>query len=195
MDSDSVIETIRARRVTRYFAKKKLNRSDLETVLDAGRWAPSAGNRKTQKFIVIENPRTVRLIRWIAPGIVDHPVALIVICTDWRPNYQIGSGRQSVNAYIDIGTTVENMLLAAQALGLGAGPVTSFSQAALRVLLELPHLLSPDLIVCLGYPAPHVSHLGVRPPKQISWKDLTYWESFETADVSTSPIQNSNSSP
>ena len=45
------------------------------------------------------------------------------------------------------------MLLAAHALGLGAGPVTSFSRAAVATVLGLPEGWAPELIVCLGHPA------------------------------------------
>lgn len=44
------------------------------------------------------------------------------------------------------------MLLAGHGLGLGTGSVTSFSQAAVRVILNLPDHLSPELFVCVGHP-------------------------------------------
>jgi nitroreductase len=53
-----------------------------------------------------------------------------------------------------VGTAVQTMLLAAHAIGLGAGPVMSFSKAAVGVILQLPDHLSPEALVCLGHPAP-----------------------------------------
>ena len=69
------------------------------------------------------------------------------------------------------------MLLAAHALGLGSGIVTSFSHAGARVVLNLPEHLSPELIIALGYPAP-VQPLAIRPRTPVTWQSLTDWERF-----------------
>jgi len=83
------------------------------------------------------------------------------------------------NVFIDVGTAAENMLLAAHALGLGSVPVASFSKEALKVLLDLPDWLSPDLIICLGYPAKDPRSTRMIPAKPIRWQDLTYWERYD----------------
>jgi nitroreductase len=81
--------------------------------------------------------------------------------------------------YVDVGTATQNMLLAAHSLGLGAGVVTSFSQAAVGAVLNLPGHLSPEMLVCLGYPAP-VQPPGMRPRGRTTWQSLTDWERFAT---------------
>jgi nitroreductase len=57
-------------------------------------------------------------------------------------------------AWIDVGTALMNMSLAAHALGLGSYPVTSFSRSGLRAVLELPIHLQPELILQVGRPEP-----------------------------------------
>ncbi len=56
------------------------------------------------------------------------------------------------------------MLLSAYAVGLGSGPMTSFSRAAVTAILHLPAGWSAELIVCLGHRRP------------VTWKDLAHWE-------------------
>ena len=53
--------------------------------------------------------------------------------------------------HIDRETAMQTILLAAHAIGLGSGPVTSFAKAALSVVLDLPDNLTPEIIVCLGH--------------------------------------------
>jgi nitroreductase len=66
------------------------------------------------------------------------------------------------------------MLLAAHALRLGAGPVSSFSRAAVQVALRLPNGWTPELIVCLGHPAAtQPAAIGRR--RALGWQDLTRW--------------------
>ena len=66
------------------------------------------------------------------------------------------------------------MLLAAHALGLGAGPVTSFSRAAVATVLALPAGWTPELIVCLGHPAER-QPAPMRAGARVTWRDLTRW--------------------
>ena len=54
---------------------------------------------------------------------------------------------------IDVGTAAATLLLAAHSIGLGAGPVTSFSRTALATILRLPAEVRPELIICLGHAA------------------------------------------
>ena len=177
--SNPVIETIRSRRVIRSFTDQPVSKTDLETVVEAGRWAPSASNNRLQKFIVVQNPRRIRQIRAISPGMFGHPPVLVIICTDWRKAKRLGLPVGNRGAYIDVGTAAENMLLAAHALGLGAGPVTSFSKEALKVLLDLPDWLSPDLIVCLGHRAEDSRLRRTMPAKPLHWQALTFWEGYD----------------
>ena len=66
------------------------------------------------------------------------------------------------------------ILLAAHALGIGAGPVTSFSRAAVAEVLRLPDSWRPELIVCLGHPGPGgPSPMRGRPG--LTSRDLTSW--------------------
>jgi len=50
-----VIEAIRERRSVRKFKKKEIRPEAIKVILDAGRWAPSAGNRQPLKFLVLSN--------------------------------------------------------------------------------------------------------------------------------------------
>ena len=83
-DADNpVLAAIRTRRVVRSMGDRRVSRADLETVLDAGRWAPSAGNRHLQRFVATDHPGTLRVLRMVSPGMIARPAAVIVICTDW----------------------------------------------------------------------------------------------------------------
>lgn len=174
-----VIETIWSRRARRAFSDEPIDKETLDTVVEAARWAPSAGNRRLQKFVVVQDGQRIRQVRTLSPGMWGYPAAFVVICTDWQKAEAQGHRRGECGIYIDVGTAMENVLLAAHALGLGAGPVTSFSKAGVQVLLNLPRWLSPEVIVCLGHPLPKSEEPHVKPPRVIHWKELTYWEQYD----------------
>jgi nitroreductase len=76
--------------------------------------------------------------------------------------------------FVDVGTAAMNMLLMVQDLGLGACPVTSFSQRAVSVLLDLPDTLVPELMVLLGTPIPQERTVRPGASTRLTVEDLTF---------------------
>ncbi|HXX38493.1 MAG TPA: nitroreductase family protein [bacterium] len=172
------LECIKTRRVTRYFSDAAVPQEVFVKILEAGRWAPIAGNRRIQHFLAVQNRETITLIRAVSPGMFGHPAALAIICIDWAKLESLGCKRHNHGVYIDVGTAAENMMLAGHALGLGTGPVTSFSTAAVSTILGLPEWLTPAMIVCIGYPAKAQPMGRNVPAKPTLLKDLVSWEQF-----------------
>ena len=126
---------------------------DLWTILDAARWAPSGSNLRVHRFVVVTERHVLRSIRMFSPGMVAGvPAALIVICIDWDLAHYEAPIPAHREVYWDVGSAAQNMLLAAHALGLVAGPMTADSPSALRVFLNLPPNLDPQLMVGVGHP-------------------------------------------
>lgn len=173
-----VLTAIRKRRVVRHFEDVPVTRPQMLDVLRAARWAPAAGNKRVQRYVAVLDPTTIRLIRTVTPGMAGHPKGLIVVCLDWERVAALGYGGARSIFYVDIGTATENMLLAAQAIGLGAGPVTSFSKEAVSELLGLPSHLTPELMVILGHPVPRRAEHQSRPRTPTRLGDIVIWEHF-----------------
>ena len=177
--ADTVMEVIRTRRVTRSFTAEPVSVDHLRTLLEAARWAVSAGNRRIHKFLVVRDPARIQLVRAVAPGMLAVPTALIVICTDTTKAAaeQVQLEKDS-STLIDVGTAAMNMMLAAHALGLGTCPVTSFSQSGVRTVLDLPDSLIPEFILLVGHRAPQRRVLRQGASTKLTVDDLTYWERY-----------------
>ena len=176
--SDDALELIRTRRVVRAMTSEPVPREQLEQILEAATHAPNAGNRRLQRFIVVDAASTLRVLRMVSPGMLQHPAAAIVICNDVCKAAEYGFAPNSRGLYVDVGTAGQTMLLAAHALRLGSGPVTSFSKAAVSAALNLPHSLRPEMIVCLGHPDRNQPPPMARRRRR-SWQDVTYWGRLE----------------
>lgn len=172
--TDPVLDAIRRRRVVRAMTEQPVERAKVETILDAARWAPTAGNRHLQQFVATTHAGTLRTLRMVSPGMIQRPTAAIAICVDRVLAAEYGFPPDARGPSVDVGTAAATMLLAAQAVGVGAGPVSSFSRAAVEVVLDLPDGWSPELIVCLGYPAPRPP-APIAPHRALAWRDLTRW--------------------
>lgn len=73
----------------------------------------------------------------------------------------------------DCSMAVENMLLAAHALGLGTCVVKSFSRVAVKEMLEIPDGVEPELLVVLGYPAQ-----SPKPPARIPLREIAFLNKY-----------------
>jgi nitroreductase len=68
---------------------------------------------------------------------------------------------------------VENMLLAAYALGLGTCVVKSFARIVVKEMLEIPEGIEPELLVIAGYPA-----CEPKPPARTPLRDIAYLNKY-----------------
>jgi len=175
--SNPVLEAIRTRRVVRALTDQPVEREKLVEVLKAARWAPSGGNRRLHRYVAVQDQLTLRLLRMVSPGMIQQPMAVILICPDWKRMEAYGIARNERGSPVDVGTAAAMMLLGAHALGLGSGIVTSFSKAAVSTVLNLPEHLTPEMFITLGYAAP-----SGPPPMRIwgrlTWQSLVDWERF-----------------
>lgn len=182
--AESMLDLIASRRVVRVMTDEPVAREDLERILEAGRWAPVGGNQRTVRFVAVRDPSTLRLLRMVSPGMLQRPKAAIVLCLDRDVAGAEGHSATDPTQYYDVGTTLQTLLLAAHALALGAGPVSSCAWVAVSVVLNLPPNLLPRMIVCIGHAAAPAEQMPMRGPK-VTWQDLTRWERYEVAPEGT----------
>jgi nitroreductase len=175
--ADDLLAFMKRRRVCRSFTEEPVAADDLRRIAEAGRWASSAGNRHIHKFLIVRDPRAIRLVRAVAPGMLAAPPALIAILTDHEAaaREMVQLERDCAN-WGDVGTAAMMMLLMGHAIGLGMCPVTSFSQSGARAVLDLPDTLTPEWLLLVGHPAPQPRGLAASAPKPLTARDLTWWE-------------------
>jgi nitroreductase len=174
--AEAVFAAMRTRRAVRAFSERPVSVADIRRIVEAARWASSAGNRRLHRFYVTRDPEKIDLVSTIGPGFYGTPTALIVICTDLDKAERHGVRQATdVSTWIDVGTAAMNMQVMAHALGLGSTPVTSVSRSGLREALDLPDRLRPELILQLGYPAPQATSQRARGPK-LRVEDIIDWE-------------------
>ena len=173
--NDTVLHAIHTRRLARALTDAPVGHDQLRAVLDSARYAPHAANRRLHRYVVATQPSLLRAVRMVSPGMLQRPTAAIVVCVDWEQVHNYGFSPANPGPYIDVGTAAATLLLAAHSIGLGAGPVTSFSRTALATILKLPAGVRPELIVCLGHAATEQPP-AMRRQGGPGWDDLIQWE-------------------
>ncbi|MEM2925600.1 MAG: nitroreductase family protein [Methanocellales archaeon] len=150
-----LFEAIKERRSIREFLKNEVPQDLIEKLLEAATWAPSEGNLQTWRFYVVRNKDLKRKLARAALNqefIAEAPLA-IVVCTDL--DVAASYGQRGINLYClqSTGAAIQNLLLAAHALGLGGCWVGAFREGEVSEALKLPKKIRPVAIIPIGYPA------------------------------------------
>lgn len=151
----SVLDVIRSRRSVRSFKDKRVSSELLESLFEAASWAPSAGNVQSCEIIVVRDEETKKRLAVAAldQGFVSEAPVVFVFCANlYKIQRYYGNRGVSLYAIQDAAASIENMLLAAHELGLGACWVGEFSEAEVKRILSIPDGVRPVALVPVGYP-------------------------------------------
>ena len=197
--SADLFAVVHRQRACRAFSSSPVADELVAQVLDAATFAPSAENRQPWEFVVVRDaasraaigdltarawtgggrafsegrlsPKLLAEVEAGATGGVAGAPVTVVVCAD------VARGlAQTVPS--SMFPAIQNLLLAATALGLGSAltTITTSFAAELRELLALPESVLPVAVVPLGWPA---RPLG--PPRRESFVSHTHRERYGEA--------------
>ena len=145
MEVNPVLRNIMARRSVRKYLDKPVEHKKLETVALAGINAPSAMNRQNWTIRIIEDQKLMADVK----DMCRNAPNLICVCAPTDGRFDL-----------DAGLLGENMMLAAQSLGLGTciqtGPIrfltTDEKAKAFRDSLDITEGYKLLFVISIGYP-------------------------------------------
>lgn len=151
-----IVGALRERFSCRSFRPEPVSREHLFVVLDAARWAPSAGNLQPWRFLVVQTGEVRHELARAAfgQGFIAAAPAVIVVCAVPRESGRVyGERGRDLYCLQDTAAATQNLLVAATASGLGACWVGAFDEAAVARALGLAADWRPVAMVPIGHPA------------------------------------------
>lgn len=152
MNQEQKLSFILGRRSVRVFSPGQVPETAVKAMLEAAMAAPSAMTKDPWRFVVVRRPEMLRELAAVLPGGKMLPTAAlaITVCGDIEAAFE-----QNVGYLVqDCSAAVENLLLAAQALDLGACWVGVYPAEAqikeVRRLLSLPGNVWPLACIAIG---------------------------------------------
>ncbi|MBQ1533747.1 MAG: nitroreductase family protein [Erysipelotrichaceae bacterium] len=160
MDS---LENILNRTSIRKYTDRQIADEDLHRILEAGMAGPSCVNSRDWSFLVVRDRETLNKVAE-ANGRPAQPLkgaaAGILVCGDLNRSFQ-GAPDYWI---IDCSIAVQNMILAAHALGIGSVWLGTWPQMdrvkKQQELFGLPEQIVPHSIIAFGYPAEEKERKG-----------------------------------
>jgi len=164
------------RRSTRSFLKKPVSKEVLDRVLEAALMAPSAGDIHPYRIVVVTDEDRIRRIGEAALNqafISQAPVVVVYLVSLEEAS---AYGRRGVELYslLDVGASMENLMLAATSLGLSTCWIGAFDERRVEEILNAPKGYRAVSLTPLGYSD---STARGRPPPPKSLK--VYYEGFQ----------------
>lgn len=113
---NNILEVIKTRRSVRHYKPEQITDDELATVLEAGTWAPTGHGTQDPVIVAVQNDALKERLARLNAEIMgvdsnpyyDAPTYLLVFASEDNPN-----------AFQDGSCVLENMMLAAHAIGLG----------------------------------------------------------------------------
>ncbi len=166
-----VLEAIKTRRSIRKYKPDPVDEKTLEAVLEAARWAPSWANSQCWRFVVVSDDAVkARLTEALSANnpatdaIRNAPFVIVACAKLERSGFYRGEATTDKGDWFmfDVGIAMQNLALAAHALGLGTVHVGLFDAAKAGEAINVPDGHCVVEMSPLGYP----DHEARTPPRK-----------------------------
>ena len=142
-------KVIRERTAIRKFKNEQIKKEELNSILNAGRLAPTAKNIQPQKIYVVESKEGIEKIDRVSPCRYNAPTVLVV-CS----NKDIAFKKEDYSTYeMDACIVATHMMLEATNIGLGSIWIEFFDTEKLKQEFNLDNNIEPICLIPIGYVA------------------------------------------
>jgi len=160
-----LIEAIKGRRSARKYKPDPVPEETLQKVMEAVRWAPSWHNTQCWEVIVVKDQKVKSELATTlihipksnpaASSMTEAPIVLILCGRKGVSGYFKGQPQTVKGDWLmfDTGLAMQNLCLAAHALGLGTVVVGRFDHNKVAEILGIPQNVEVVAMTPLGYPA------------------------------------------
>ena len=168
----NLMDALLGRRSIRSYKEEPVSKDLILNLIKAAETAPSAGNLRARKYIVVTNTQLRKALAVAAYGQsqVETAPLLVVICADVLRSSRRYGDRGSLYSIQDAAAATMCMLLVAYDLGLGACWNGAFDDQIVRDALNLAKGVLPVAILSIGWPAESQLAPPARNPNEVvSW--------------------------
>lgn len=154
LSATSLFEVIEKGRSIRNFKPESIPNEDLKKILEAGRLAPSGGNRQPWRFIVVRRPETKRALARAANNqmFIISADTIVVALGDPGVKPKSGISTSRIPYKQDPMIAIEHMVLAATALKYGTCWIGAFDENRVKKILRIPENLAVIALLPMGVP-------------------------------------------
>jgi len=138
----------------RAFSNQPLTETDIKTLFDAARWAPSSYNSQPWRFVYATNGSSqwnsfLDLLVPFNQSWAKDAGMLVVVCS--RTTFEF-NGQPAATHSLDTGSAWQNLALQASSMGLAAHGMAGFDYEKAATLIKLPADHAVQMMIAVGSP-------------------------------------------
>jgi len=185
-----LMEAIKGRRSIRKYTSRAVDDKTLNIILEAARQAPSWANTQCWRLIVVRDSQLRNKLADTAIEVVNNrpnrgaeamritPVAIVACAEMRKAGYSIKEPRGPVTDkgdwyMYDVALAMQNLTLAAHAMGLGTVHIGAFDAIKVAEILGVPEGFAVVAMTPLGYPDEEPK---ARPRKELN--EIVFYDKF-----------------
>ena len=169
-------EIITSRRSVRSYQDKSVSDDIIKKIADSVKFTPSAGNYQPWEIIVVKDydmRKSIVNAAYNQEWMIQAPVFIVACVNDRLAGAVYGARGKMLYGIQALAAAIENMLLTAEALGLGTCWIGAFAEITVARLLECPEYVRPCAVITLGYPK-GLTHM----PARQTMNDYLHYEKY-----------------
>lgn len=145
------LELAKERYSVRKFSDKKVEKEKIDTILEAGRVAPTAVNYQPQRILILDSKESLEKLKLCTKCHFNATLAMLV-CYDSSVSWKRACDQED-EGIIDASIVATHMMLQIHELGLGATWVGNFDVDLIKKLFNIPENIVPEILFPIGYPS------------------------------------------
>lgn len=183
---NEILECIKKRRSIRAYEEKQIKDEELKLIIESGLYAPSAKNGQPWHFTVVQNKELLDELNVNSKEAAKSSPMEFQRKLANNPNFNIFYGAptaiyvskedNAIESQVDISAAIENMLIAAESLGIGScwlrfpsllfkGPMKD----EYINKLQIPDGFTPEFVISLGYKKQEVQQAPPRRENTVNY--------------------------
>ena len=150
-----LFEAIKNRRSIRKFKDEVPDDELIEKIVEAGIWAPSAGDLQSWDAVIVKDEQKkvqIAVAAYVQEFVAKAPVLIVMCANTASAGARYGERGRELYCIQDASCAALNMMLRAYDLGLGSAWVGAFKEEDIAAELDLPAHVRPVALIPIGYP-------------------------------------------
>jgi nitroreductase len=176
------LDAIENRCSIRNFSDKKVPWDKIIEAIDAANHAPFAGNINNLKFIIIQNPKTIKkLTECCQQSWISKSSILVVVCANTKKLEEHYQDRGYDYSKQQVGAAIQNFLLRITELNLASCWVGAFIDEEIRNELKIPEEYEIEALLPVG----QITHKKPKYSKKAKVETKIFWEAWDIKNKPT----------
>jgi nitroreductase len=178
IETNEVLKVIKSRRSVRFYKQEQISQAELDLIIEAGVYAPTASNNQPWHFTIIQSKEMLQYINKKSKDLMSKSGIEAAEKAASNPNFEptynaptliIVSCRKDATSNFgseDCAAATQNMLIAAESMNIGSvwlGIVgLLFRQKEEAIKLGIPEGYQPSYGVALGYKGKETEQIALK---------------------------------